>query len=285
MIERTTSFPKEAVRYFTDAEALLSKGRFDDFMERWIQGRSVLKESAAPSTSRIAVPQQWRQLNEMFECLFELRMGTQVLRQGLAELPWVQADSPNFLGVRADLSAFHSLGRGEAHKLFLAGSGAFPQTLFFLARHSGIREFVGIDSDPERVYFATRLTDYCGLSERISFQVKNATEVDYAGADITIIASLLQGKDEVVDRVCKTAPSGSLLCLRIPRGWGAAFYEQKDVSLAQDTRLKVLRGWVPAEHALFETIGAEVLSLSTDREIPDDRQSNPLNTSFFEGRL
>ncbi len=285
MIEHAISPPNEAVEHFSKAASLLSNGRFEGFMDEWIQGRSVLKQNKPPPGASIAAPASWRDLNSTFECLFEWRIGGEVLQQVQGDFPWVQAESPNFLGARSDLAAFNSIARGDADTLVVAGSGAFPQTMFYLARHSGIKQLVGIDLDPERAFFASRLSERCGLSDRLSFKVKNAADFDYSGANITIIASLIEGKAAVVERIGETAPPGSLVCLRIPRGWGAAFYEQPREALTASGQLKELRRWFPAEDSLFETVASEVLP----RKIKDgeyhEKQSNPLENAFFGGRF
>lgn len=285
MIEHSISLPSRAGEHFSKAESLLSNGKFDAFMDEWIKGRSILKESGPPSGARVAAPAGWRELNSTFECLFEWRMGGEVMRQIPGEFPWIRAESPNFLGARSDLAAFNSVARGDVDTLVLAGSGAFPQTMFFLARHSAIKQLVGIDMDPERTFFASRLAEYCGLSERLSFQVKNAADFDYAAADITIVASLIEGKAAVVERICETAAPGSLVCLRIPRGWGTVFYEPTSQVFEAGNPLKVLKRWVPAEDSLFETVAAEVLPTKCNREESHEKQSNPLDTNFFSGRF
>lgn len=285
MIEQSISPPNQAVEHFSRAASLLSNGRFDGFMDEWIQGRAVLRQNKPPPGAVIAAPASWRELNSTFECLFEWRMGTEVLQQAHGEFPWVRAESPNFMGARSDLSAFNAVARGDVDTLVVAGSGAFPQTMFFLARHSAIKQLVGIDIDPERAFFASRLAKHCGLSDRLSFQVKNAADYDYAGADITIIASLIEGKAAVVKRICETTAPGSMVCLRLPRGWGSAFYEQPGESLATSGQLIVLKKWVPAEDALFETVASEILPRNMMNEECHEKQSNPLETAFFGGRF
>lgn len=283
MIEQSISPPNRAVEHFSKAANLLSNGRFEAFMDEWIQGRSVLKQNQPPSGALVAAPASWRELNSTFECLFEWRMGGEVLQQAQGEFPWVQAESPNFLGARSDLAALNSIGKGDANTLVVAGSGAFPQTMFYLARHSGIKQLVGIDIDPERAFFASRLAERCGLSDRLSFKVKNAADFDYSGANITIIASLIEGKAAVVERIGETAAPGSLVCLRLPRGWGAAFYEQPREALAESGQLKALKRWVPAEDSLFETVASEVLPRTILKEECHEQQPNPLETAFFGG--
>ncbi|HYH63329.1 MAG TPA: nicotianamine synthase family protein [Urbifossiella sp.] len=252
----TTTEPPavELIRHsFAAADAALGRGDYPAFFQAVIAAREGLKALPCPEGDVLPADTtaRWRGLNERFECLFEWASGLELLldpgrRTGL------DTSGPNFLGAKADAALLGQLGGMAADELVFVGSGAFPQTLLYLCHATPIPVLHGVDFNPERAYFAQRLSRECGLDRRLRYTVSHGARFEYRQARVVIVASLVEDKLGVLEQIAATAESGTIVFLRSPAGWGRLLYEDVPTE-ARVSRLRPQTSHRPAANSLFQT--------------------------------
>lgn len=244
----------EIDRRFEAAATSLNTGDFAAFQKLVIEAREELKAlagvAAIPSVLSPEVALRWRRLNATFESIFEWLCGLDLLTAATWDPSQLPVDGPNFLGAKADLLA---LRHRDVRELVMVGSGAFPQTLLYLCVKTTIARLIGVDFDADRVFFSQRLIERGGLDSRIMVHVNSADEFDYRASDVVIVASLVEGKDAVLQRIAATSRPGTLVLMRVPVGWGEIFYEGLGPVTPADYGFQRSDTYRSGLNALFET--------------------------------
>jgi len=117
----------------------------------------------------------------------------------------------------------------------MIGSGSFPMTAILIHLKTG--SFVTcVDIDPRAVEVSRRLISKLGLSDRIDVVLSRAEDLEFNGNEIIWIASLVQGKDEIINKVSKVLVNG-VVVVRSADGLFCLLYEPIDRSNVVDTGL------------------------------------------------
>lgn len=91
-------------------------------------------------------------------------------------------------------------GRTYSHISFL-GSGALPLTAFLLAKEFPDARITCVDIDPEACDLSARLAAKAGLAKNVHIACMDALEYKPAENELVICASLLEGREQVYERL------------------------------------------------------------------------------------
>jgi len=109
-------------------------------------------------------------------------------------------------------------------RIVVAGCGALPATLLWMADHFPAADYVGIDFDDRCVATAARLADHLMLNQ-VKFICMDAAEFDYSGVDFVFVANQVRPKQRVLERVAATIERAISVVVREPTSIGRLLAE------------------------------------------------------------
>jgi len=122
--------------------------------------------------------------------------------------------------VKQEIPKFHL--QSNSRILFI-GSGALPISPLILCRETGA-EVLCVDIDREAVYFGTRIAESLGMHKKVRFIGTYEEGLDYIRqATHIFIASLVEGKVELLEMLKSELPGDAIVVLRYGNGLKSLF--------------------------------------------------------------
>lgn len=128
------------------------------------------------------------------------------------------------------------------NRIAVVGSGALPQTQYFLQQHIGCH-VEGIESDKEAAELSQALIHKLGV-RNLSVAHADGALYDYADYDLIVIATMVRKKLEIASRILETSPS-SMLAPRSPVGNHRLWRDAVDISKMNQIGWRLMDKLIP----------------------------------------
>ncbi|MDF2836897.1 MAG: Nicotianamine synthase, partial [Paenibacillus sp.] len=124
------------------------------------------------------------------------------------------------------LNSRHGGHANENSPIVFVGSGPLPLSPIVLNRFGG-NEIICLEMDSEAYEASCMLLERAGLSNGVKIIQVNGSEFDYSGCNRIFLASLVQNKTEVLNRIAQSSPN-PLVAIRTAEGIRQIMYEAVD---------------------------------------------------------
>ncbi|AFG37257.1 class I SAM-dependent methyltransferase [Spirochaeta africana] len=112
----------------------------------------------------------------------------------------------------------------EHDRVLQIGCGAIPFTAIHLAQKTGAR-VTALDIDPTAVAIARRVIAAAGLEALVKIRCGDGCRVDASDCTVALVALQARPKQEILQNLLDTIPTGSRLVFRAPAPRFAAQYD------------------------------------------------------------
>jgi len=125
---------------------------------------------------------------------------------------------------------FETVNFTGAKRFVMVGCGPLPVTMLQVFHNTSVPEIVGLDVDADALTVTRQLFEVLN-PKRLSVELIDGSNYDFADADIVYIANLISPKQRVLEQVARTVASHTRIILRDPFAMGRLFAEPGALSL------------------------------------------------------
>lgn len=199
-----------------------------------------------------------RQLLSRAEFLAELHDSRQMLRSDLSVFESISHLSywnayVSLVGKELDMLRLLNGQAGERanSKVVFVGSGPLPLSPILLHRIEGC-EVICLDMDVDACETSGLLLERAGISKGVRVVRANGADFDYSGCQRITVASLVQDKPAVLNRIARSA-SNPLVAIRTAVGMKQIMYESIDESLLSEHGWRIQGRTEPQERLVINS--------------------------------